>query len=91
MKLFLLAIATLLSIHSASAAEISAEAATPATQVQCESLQSSGASKELLAQSGCCSHHDGVCGCSGTMVLCCDNSFSPSCRCNKEEPIHSVN
>lgn len=91
MKLILIAITLLISIQHASATEdVATKPANPNT-VQCESLQSSGASKELLAQSGCCSHHDGVCGCSGTMVLCCDNSFSPSCRCNKEESIHNVN
>jgi hypothetical protein len=91
MKLILIAITLLASIQIASATE-DAEAKTAAPdKTQCGSLQSSGASKDLLAQSGCCSHHDGVCGCSGTMVMCCDNSFSPSCRCNKEEPIHNIN
>lgn len=91
MKLIFLAIALLASIQSASATEDVTPKSAATVKSQCESLQSSGVSKELLAQSGCCSHHDGVCGCSGTMVLCCDNSFSPSCRCNKEEPIHNVN
>jgi hypothetical protein len=30
---------------------------------------------------GCCSHHQGVCGCSGGSIVCCDNTFSPSCGC----------
>lgn len=30
---------------------------------------------------GCCSHHDGVCGCSGGRAQCCDGSLSPSCGC----------
>jgi hypothetical protein len=30
---------------------------------------------------GCCSHHKGVCGCSGGRSLCCDNTLSPSCGC----------
>ncbi|HEY1959881.1 MAG TPA: hypothetical protein VGH28_29940 [Polyangiaceae bacterium] len=30
---------------------------------------------------GCCSHHHGVCGCSGGRDVCCDNTFSPTCRC----------
>lgn len=30
---------------------------------------------------GCCSHHDGVCGCAGGRVQCCDGTTSPSCRC----------
>ncbi|PTQ86522.1 hypothetical protein [Agitococcus lubricus] len=32
-------------------------------------------------RSGCCSHHDGVCGCSGGRAQCCDGSLSPSCGC----------
>ena len=43
-------------------------------------------SKEQIARSGCCSHHQGVCGCEGGRQVCCDGSFSPSCTCNKEEP-----
>lgn len=38
-----------------------------------------------LAGRGCCSHHKGQCGCEGGRVVCCDGSFSPSCRCEKDE------
>lgn len=32
---------------------------------------------------GCCSWHDGVCGCDyeTERVQCCDGTLSPSCRC----------
>lgn len=30
---------------------------------------------------GCCSWHDGVCGCSGGRVQCCDGTTSPTCTC----------
>lgn len=43
-------------------------------------------SREQIARSGCCSHHQGVCGCSGGRQVCCDGSYSPSCTCHKEEP-----
>ena len=33
------------------------------------------------ARSGCCSWHDGVCGCSGGRASCCDGTLSPSCGC----------
>jgi hypothetical protein len=33
-------------------------------------------------RSGCCSWHQGVCGCSGERTLCCDGTLSPSCRCD---------
>ena len=37
---------------------------------------------DSVERRGCCSHHDGVCGCSGGRAVCCDGSFSPSCGCN---------
>ena len=30
---------------------------------------------------GCCSWHDGVCGCKDNRVVCCDGTLSPSCTC----------
>lgn len=36
------------------------------------------------AQRGCCSHHGGVCGCSGHTTMCCDGGASPSCQCRAE-------
>jgi hypothetical protein len=39
------------------------------------------ATREAALQSGCCSHHSGVCGCSGGRKKCCDNTLSPSCTC----------
>jgi hypothetical protein len=32
-------------------------------------------------RSGCCSHHEGVCSCSGGRIVCCDGTLSPSCEC----------
>lgn len=34
-----------------------------------------------LEKSGCCSWHNGVCGCSNGRATCCDGTLSPSCRC----------
>ncbi len=34
-----------------------------------------------VQQSGCCSHHGGVSGCSGGRVVCNDGALSPSCTC----------
>lgn len=39
------------------------------------------ASAEEALQSGCCSWHGGVCGCSNGRKACCDNTLSPSCKC----------
>jgi len=33
-------------------------------------------------RSGCCSHHEGVCGCSDGRAVCCDGTLSPSCGCD---------
>ncbi len=53
----------------------------------CEQRVNSDATKEMIARSGCCSHHQGVCGCSGGTIVCCDGTYSPSCRCRKDEPV----
>lgn len=39
------------------------------------------ATAEAAMQSGCCSHHQGVCGCANGRKTCCDGVVSPSCRC----------
>ena len=37
-----------------------------------------------MGKSGCCSHHNGVCGCDGRgMQRCCDGASSPSCQCGE--------
>ena len=35
-----------------------------------------------VAQRGCCSHHQGVCGCDNGRKACCDGTDSPSCTCS---------
>jgi len=52
----------------------------------CETIIQRG-DKDILAQSGCCSHHNGVCGCQSGRVTCCDGSYSPSCTCKGGEAI----
>lgn len=34
-----------------------------------------------IYRSGCCSWHQGVCGCRNGRAVCCDGSLSPSCGC----------
>jgi hypothetical protein len=36
----------------------------------------------VYARRGCCSWHGGVCGCSGSRILCCDGKLSPTCGCD---------
>lgn len=62
-----------------------------ADKATCEALKKSGASGKILAQRGCCSSHKGVCGCSGGRVVCCDQTYSPSCMCNHDDPKGKVN
>lgn len=64
---------------------LEASAVAGADQAACAELKAEGASEEQLAKSGCCSWHDGVCGCSGTRVKCCDGTLSPSCTCSKPD------
>lgn len=56
-----------------------------AIQISCADTGLSLVQKEELGQSGCCSWHGGVCGCSGGSVVCCDNTYSPSCSCKADE------
>jgi hypothetical protein len=52
-----------------------------ATKAECAEILKSG-DKELIAKRGCCSWHGGVCDCgSNGRVICCDNTYSPSCTC----------
>lgn len=50
-----------------------------------EGICSGDISPEMLAKSGCCSWHNGVCGCQNGRLVCCDGSYSPTCRCQSEE------
>lgn len=47
--------------------------------------------KELIAKSGCCSHHHGVCGCTDGRNQCCDGTLSPTCTCKSIVPIEESN
>ncbi len=40
--------------------------------------------KDIVARSGCCSWHGGVCGCNAgrNRIKCCDGTLSPSCTCS---------
>lgn len=43
------------------------------------------ANMNCLVGRGCCSSHQGVCGCSNGRAQCCDGTLSPSCRCFKDD------
>lgn len=34
------------------------------------------------ARRGCCSWHNGTCGCTDGRAVCCDGTLSPSCGCD---------
>jgi hypothetical protein len=56
-----------------------------AEEKSCEQLLKEGATKEQIVQQGCCSHHQGVCSCSGGRAVCCDGQFSPTCGCHGDD------
>lgn len=58
-------------------------------KVDCEAILKTG-DKELIAQRGCCSHHQGVCGCNNGRDKCCDGTLSPSCTCNSIVPVEEA-
>lgn len=84
---FFVAALSLFAVNFGYAASSENATSVTATQQSCEELKQSGASNEVLAQRGCCSWHQGVCGCNSGRVVCCDRTYSPSCTCNQEDPI----
>ena len=55
------------------------------TLSEVKSIKIKTTAPQQISQRGCCSHHGGVCGCSGGGIRCCDGSMSPSCGCLKED------
>lgn len=41
--------------------------------------------ERFIAKRGCCSKHQGVCGCRNGRVLCCDGTLSPTCTCLRDD------
>jgi len=56
------------------------------TESKVEEVCSKASILEGVKQSGCCSWHGGVAGCSGSSVVCNDGTYSPTCTCAK--PMH---
>lgn len=81
MKKILLGLALLLSLNG-----IATEIMVSDKKVDCKAILKTG-DKDLIAQRGCCSHHQGVCGCNNGRDKCCDETLSPSCTCNSIVPI----
>lgn len=90
MKLFSI-IASLFIVFALSTFAVADEVGISDSQVtiseqSCDELRMSGLTSDQLTKRGCCSWHDGVCGCSNGRQRCCDGSLSPSCTCNKSAP-----
>lgn len=94
MKTFLSAVLTALFFITTSnvLAEENYSSKQEATEISinCEVSELAGLSNEEIAKRGCCSWHDGVCGCSNGRQRCCDGTLSPSCTCNKSDPIVDI-
>lgn len=58
-------------------------------EVKQEQVCTGELSKAELEKRGCCSHHQGVCGCSSGTVTCCDGTDSPTCTCLKDGPVQN--
>lgn len=59
-------------------------------QNDCESFDDDTLGGILTSQQGCCSRHNGICGCRYGRVLCCDGTLSPTCRCLKDDTVEEV-
>jgi len=62
----------------------------PAEEIKCEQSIFLNNNSQEFVQRGCCSHHGGVCGCSGGRQACCDGALSPSCLCRGEDFLKSL-
>lgn len=59
----------------------------PWTEPACDLTATDASRPLLLAQQGCCSSHNGVCGCSSAgRTQCCDGTQSPTCTCTPTTP-----
>jgi hypothetical protein len=79
----------LLALNTAYAADLEPTlptSGTPQEVIKCITTLST-LDKAAVERSGCCSHHGGVCGCTGGRQQCCDGALSPSCTCHKEDGV----
>jgi hypothetical protein len=82
----------LVSFNVAFAADLKDNLSVPsASQGADRYITLSGLEKSTVDRSGCCSHHGGVCGCSGARQQCCDGALSPSCTCNHDDNDKTIN
>lgn len=51
-------------------------------QQKCNTLIAQNTTIEEIQRRGCCSHHNGVCGCVNGRAKCCDGTLSPTCGCD---------
>jgi hypothetical protein len=68
-----------------------ADVKTDSTANNKSSICEPNKSSNQFARRGCCSHHGGVCGCSGGRAACCDGTLSPSCGCNSDSIKYELN
>ena len=59
-------------------------------KIKCDELKANNATQIEIANQGCCSWHDGICGCVSGKIYCCDMTWSPSCTCNSEDPLETL-
>lgn len=84
MKKLAVSIALVLSIITTFAL-VSTTTESPQPVIATSTITTNSTPQEMLAKSGCCSHHSGVCGCKDGRVVCCDGTLSPSCKCDKSD------
>ncbi len=84
MRKLVVSIVLVLSIVTVLAL-VSTTTESPQPVTVTSSIITNSTPREMLAKSGCCSHHSGVCGCKDGRVVCCDGTLSPSCKCDKSD------
>jgi hypothetical protein len=87
MKKFCILFACLFFCTNSQAWELVQNDTNQPVAVTCTN-QINTAKTDQIGRSGCCSHHDGVCGCAGGRQQCCDGTLSPSCICHKVDQLN---
>ncbi len=91
MKLGIMGLTVLCIMLMASVAFASPPQQADDSTLQPQSIQQQAVDEDSIAgmddpdliplQRGCCSWHQGVCGCRNGRTVCCDGTLSPSCGC----------
>lgn len=81
-KIVIMTLAFALSLSAGEANKENKSALLDFSPKQTQGVCVAGVDLEVNRK-GCCSRHEGVCGCDGDRVKCCGGTLSPTCKCGE--------